>query len=311
MNNFIQLLFDYPFVLFGFFLIVVFLLIGTIFSNLFNTKKDKLYKKRLQQLEKVNIAGSKKETDSTKKLIDTISQPIYDKYVKKQDYSDFSLKKLNKKLSIAGWDKYMSATQFIAFDLTLKLLGVFLATVFIMAGSYPLAGIFAGVLIFIPRFLLKNSEKERLDKLQTDFPDFISILGGYLQGGMDIVDSAEMTKKYLNKEWQEIIEKFVNVGRTQSRIAALEFLREEVDIFAVQEIISILRLSIEQGLNPSEGIQQQYDTIRDMYKDSMLAKISKRKVFAYVVQGPLLLMSLVTFGLPTFYQMLTMSVLNP
>ena len=307
MSNIIELLYKYPYVLYGFFLIFIFVFVGTIFSNLFNTKKEKLHQKRLQQLERVNIESSKKEKDSTKRLIKTMSQPVFDRYVKQKDYSDLSLKKLNKQLSIAGWDKYMNATQFIAFDLTLKMIGVFFMAIFLMASSVPLAVVFGGIFAFLPRFLLNNSSKERTARLQTDFPDFISILGGYLQGGMDIIDSAEMTKKYLNKEWQEIIDKFISVGRNQSRIDALEFLRSEVDIFVIQEVISILRLSMEQGLNPAEGIKEQYDTIRDMYKDTMLAKISQRKAYAYVVQGPVLLMSLVTFGLPTFYQMFTMS----
>lgn len=299
---------QYPILLYGLFLLSIFFFTGTFFSNVFDVKKEKAKNTRLKQLNKVKDA--KRETDSTRRLIQNLSKPAYDNYVKKQDYDTYKLKALNKKLRIAGWDKNMNAIEYIAFDLTMKSIGAFLAIFFMLLDALPLSILMVGVFAFMPTKLLNNSVSTRMDKLASDFPDFISILGGYLEGGLDIIPSAEKTKKYLNKEWCEVIDKFVSIGHTQSKIEALNYLRDEVDIFAIQEIVSLLRLSTEQGINPSEGIKQQYDTIQEMHKDSMLKKISNRKVYAYCVQGPVLLMSLVTFGLPTFYQMFTFGSLQ-
>ena len=277
------------------------------FSNLFNIKKEKAQQQRLDQLNKVK--GNKSDVNETKRLIQNLSKPVFENYVKNQDYDNRKLNQLDKKLRIAGWDKNMSAIEYIAFDLTMKSLGGFFAVMFLLSGVWQLSILFVGIFGFLPMFLLNNSVKERMEKLSVDFPDFISILGGYLEGGLDIIPAAEKTKKYLNKEWNEVIGKFVSIGHAQSKIDALTYLRDEVDIFAIQEIVSLLRLSLEQGINPAEGIKQQYETIQEMHKDSMLKKISQRKVYAYCVQGPVLLMSLVTFGLPTFYQMFTFGAL--
>ena len=310
MSNIMKLIETYPYLLYGSILITGVFLSGSLFRSMFNVKDESFKQKRNNQLNKVNLESSKKETDSTKRLIKNLSNPLYENYVKDHDYDEIKVDSLERKLRIAGWDKYMGPLEFLAFDMTLKAFGAFFAIFFLLLGSWQLSLIFLGVLGFLPRFLLNNSVTERAEKLTADFPDFISILGGYLQGGKDLIVAAEMTKKYLNKEWQDIIDKFVAIGRNQNQLDALEYLRDEVNVFAIQEIVSLLRLSIEQGIDPSEGIKQQYSVIREMYKDSMLSKIAKRKVFAFCVQGPVLLMSMVTFGLPTFYQMFTFSALK-
>ena len=65
----------------------------------------------------------------------------------------------------------------------------------------------------------------------------------------------------------------------------------------------MIRLKSKQGIDISECFQNQSDKIRELQMQVMEDKIEKRQLLSIAIQGPLLLVMICGFGLPTLYQM--------
>jgi hypothetical protein len=82
-----------------------------------------------------------------------------------------------------------------------------------------------------------------------------------------------------------------------------------VDIFEIQEFFSLVRLNIEQGINVKESFDGQREKVVDMQFEAMMGKIGQRQMMATVLQGPLLITMIVSFGLPVLYSMVNFTSL--
>lgn len=285
------------------FTISLFLFLKNIFDLAFSMENYKLHKKRLKQLQ---FDKNKSNDEEINELIDKITQPVIKTIIPKLKIKNIN--EIERDLKMAQWDKKMDTFQYIALNIITKTLGI-LAFLLLFKQSKFMAFLW-GILLFMSvSFLMKNSAKNRREKLMMEFPDFIRIAQGYLRAGMPFTKAVTESIQYVGKEWQPILEDFVVKAELENIDKALEGMAQEVDVFEVKEFVALVRLSLEQGGDIKEGFEAQADKIQEMLYDVMMAKIEKRRVFGILVQAPLLLCNLMVFGLPTIDAMMNMNAI--
>ena len=89
---------------------------------------------------------------------------------------------------------------------------------------------------------------------------------------------------------------------------AITDMQNKIDIFEVREFWSLIKLNTDQGIDINECFSSQSQKIRDMQLQVMLEKIGKREIMSIAIQGPLLLTMIISFGLPTFTQMMNLGL---
>lgn len=268
-----------------------------VFTILFSLENYNIHRKRLKQLK---FDKQKEETDVAE-LIDTVTKPII-----RHVFSRFKPKDLGEleaELRMAKWDKYFTPIQYRALNLLLKAIGIAMFLL-LSSQSMMIALIWFGVLFFGMDFLLKNSIKNRKEKLLADLPDFIRITEGYLSANMPFANAVSESIKYVGEEWKPILRKFVVDIELKGIDEALDNFKKEVDIFEVREFIALVKLALEQGGDAKSSFSAYADKIREIQMDLMEIKIGQRRTFGVLMQGPLLLCILLAFGLPTIGSML-------
>lgn len=285
------------------FIISLFLLLKNIFELAFSMENYRLHKKRLKQLQ---FEKNKTNDEELNELIDKVTQPVVKTIIPKLKLKN--LNEIEKDLKMAQWDKKMTSIQYVALNIITKILGI-LAFLLLFKHSKPMAFLWGIVLFFGISFLMKNSAKNRKEKLMMEFPDFIRITQGYLSAGMPFTKAVTECIQYVGEEWQPILENFVVKAELDNIDIALKEMAEEVNIFEVKEFVSLVRLALEQGGNVKDGFEAQAEKIQQMLYDVMMAKIERRRVFGILIQAPLLLCNLMVFGLPTIDAMMNMSAI--
>lgn len=267
------------------------LFVRNFFSWIFGLDNYKMHKKRMRQL---NFAN--KKDDEISSFIERISAPA-DKWlsprliIKDRD-------EVAKQLQFTGWDKYFSPEAYMSFDLTLKV-AAFFVVLFMYFVDALLVGILWGVVLFFGlHFILSNAISSRKDKLFAAFPDFLRVTQGFLSSGMPLMSALEKTFRYVNPEWQKLLEDFMVDFNTGSIEIALENLKSATDMFEVREFAVLLKLIVDQGGNLKDGFDAQVDSIKDMQRFLLEKKIAKRKTLAILIQAPLLICIFIVFGLP-------------
>jgi Flp pilus assembly protein TadB len=267
------------------------LFVRNFFSWIFGLDNYKMHQKRMRQL---NFAN--KKDDEISAFIERISAPA-DKWlsprliIKDRD-------EVARQLRFTGWDKYFSPEAYMSFDLTLKV-----AALFMLIFTYFIDALFVGVLwgailFFGLHFALSNAISSRKEKLFAAFPDFLRITQGFLSSGMPLMSALEKTFRYVNPEWQKLLEDFMVDFNTGSIELALENLKSSTDMFEVREFAVLLKLIIDQGGDLKDGFEAQVDGIKDMQRFLLEKRIAKRKTLAVLIQAPLLICIFIVFGLP-------------
>lgn len=280
-------------------MITGFLIVKNTISLFFSIDNQRNYNKRLKQ-----IYRKDKKDMEIEELIDLVSNPII-----KHIFGRFKItskEELEDDLKMAQWRDKISPDQFLAIVYLSKSIGI-IAGILLGMESLPFGVIIGGVFFFAPGFLLRNEVGNKRNALLNDFPNFIRICQSYLMVGYPFNRAAEESIKFLNKDFQIVVEKFVLEWEIKGQDKALELLKDQVKIWEMKEFISLVRLTMDQGGNMETAFEQQADRIRRIKRDLNLVKIGKRKIYAKLVQFPLLLAIFVAAGLPTFYNVFTMS----
>lgn len=291
--------------LFVLFVISIIWLGNTIFTAVFSLEHYKTHKKRLEQLKFDNKRTSDKE--ELQNLINKITKPAITyilPFLKRRNE-----KELNRDLKLAGWSEYFNAKNFIAMNITLKIIGIALLLLL-----FPYSKLFAIIwfvaFFFLFGFLFKNSLKEKKSKLLVEFPDFIRITQGYLTADLPFTKAIEETIQYVGEGWKPLLRNFVINCDVKSIEQAIEILVEEVNIFEVRELFALVRLNLEQGINIKDSFENQVEKVRDLQLIIFEDKIRKRQVMCMFLQAPILLCVFGAFGLPTIHSMINLSTLG-
>lgn len=292
------------------FVSVMILLILFICSNvidlLFGFSDYQISKSRLKQFQK----GTKEAQASTKDQIIEMTGGVKDKIFPMLQSIMPSLKvesieQRDKDLKFIGWDDTFTAESFLATSIALKIAGIILiifgVLLFFVMNDWKFLAVFgllAVAAIFLMDFLYKSDLKGKNAILFSDFPDFIRIVSGYLVANMPLVQAIEESIKYVSEDWRPILSQFIVDCNSRGVDAALEGLRNTVNIFEVREFVALVRLTLEQGGDAKESFIEQADKVAEMQKDMFIIKIGKRKTMATIVQFPCLLITMAILALP-------------
>jgi Flp pilus assembly protein TadB len=250
-----------------------------------------IHKKRLRQLD----FEKKKEDANISDLVDTVTKPIINHVFSR--FKPKNLEELERQLRMAKWDKNFTPIQYRALNLLLKGIGVLAFLLFSQASMF-MAVLWGFILIFVMDILFKNSVVNRRERIFNDFPEFIRIVEGYLTANMPFPKAVEESIKYVGDEWKPILKQFVIECEIKSIDEALDFLKEDVDLFEMREFVAIVKLNLEQGGDAKDSFSAQAEKIREMQMDLIAIKIGKRQTMGILVQAPLLLCNMAVLGLP-------------
>lgn len=284
--------------------ITVFFFARSFFGMMFSMDSHRQHQKRMRQLKFTE--DGRKSSDGTAEMIDTVTTPIIKYLLPKLRMRDKD--KLKKDLKMAGWDSNFTPDQYIAMDIILKVVGVVLAGLLFNV-SWQMALVWFVLPFFGFGFFFNNSIKEKKKKIFNEFPNFIRIIQGYLTAGIPLSKAVEEALPYMSLEWKAMMRDFVINTNLLSVQDAIGKLNDEVDIFEIQEFFSLVRLNIEQGINVKESFDGQREKVVDMQFEAMMGKIGQRQMMATVLQGPLLITMIVSFGLPVLYSMVNFTSL--
>lgn len=279
--------------------VCAFLLLRTGLEILFSVENYSVYKKRQKQLQSFN----QKKLD-TADVLDKFTQPL----INSPFWSEAKVKQLKKDLKKTGWDKEATAEQFLAMSITGKILGVLSLFILPPIIGFIMAIPFAVLFAFGPTFALSNEKKNIDTKLLTEFPEFIRIVQGYLSIDQPFVTCVERSLKFVGPIWRPLLEEFIVLCNTRDVDSALAWLKQEVDIFEVNEFISMIRLSLEQGGDAKKSFEEQAEKVHEILQDIIMLKIENRKSMSILIQAPLLLCCFVSFGLPVFGQLMSIQL---
>lgn len=279
----------------------VFLFAKNVFTLLFAMDNYNIHKKRLKQLQFSN-KNLKSDEDQTKDLINKITTPVIQLIFPKLKLKN--LEELKKDLALTKWDKYFTPIQYRAMQITLTIAGIFFGIlVYGVSKLAPFALVWFVILSFGMPFLFRNSVNEQKTKLMSEFPDFIRITQGYLIANVPFVTAIEQAISYVGSNWKPLLQNFVVTCEIKSVEDGLSELQEKVDIFEVRELLSLIRLNLDQGIDIKESFDRQAEKVREMQIELITKKIGKRQMMCIMLQGPLLLVLLGSFALPTFSSM--------
>lgn len=277
-----------------------FLFTRNLFKFIFRMENEGTHKKRFKELNYDGTRIGQSANDETKEFLNTFTEPVIRyllPYVKMK-----SNEEIQYDLAFAGWSKMMDAEQYKALNIILKGVGV-LVFALLAKMALPIALIWGVGLFFGMGFFLNNSVKNKKEHMFSGFPEFIRLVQGYLAAEMPLTNAIENTIEFVGDDWKPYLKDFVINARTRSVSDALDTMRNDIDIFEVKELLSLIRLSIEQGIDVQEAFESQNSKVREMQLSVMMSKIEKRKMMAVILQGPLLLTIMVAMALPTMEQM--------
>lgn len=283
--------------------VTVFFFSKSLFGMMFSMDSDRQHQKRMRQLK---FTEDGKKSEGTAEMINTVTSPVIKHILPKLKMRDKDT--LNRDLKMAGWDKNFNAEQFQALNIILKIVGVVMGALLFNI-AWQMAIVWFVLPFFGFNFFFKNSLKERKKRIFNEFPNFIRIIQGYLTAGIPLAKAVEEAMPYMSPEWKIIMKDFVINTNLLSVQDAIQKLNEEVDIFEIQEFFSLVRLNIEQGINLKDSFDGQREKVVDMQFESMMNVIGKRQLMGTMLQGPLLLTMIVSFGLPILYSMVNFTSL--
>lgn len=266
-------------------------------SVMFRLENEGTSRKRLKSL---NYDGSRigqSDEDGTRAFLSKVSDPVIRYVLPHFKFKD--KKAIEEDLNFIGWGKYMGPDQFKALTLIMRLSGA-LFIAFVWNLLWPVALLFGGMLLLGLPFFLKMEVAEKKAKMIGEFPEIIRLTQGYLAANQPLTAAIENTLPYVAENWRPILENFVKNAHTRSEKKALSMMKDEVNIPEVKELLSLIRLSMDQGSNLYDSFESHHEKVRNMQLTAMMKKIHTRKNMAVFVQYPMLLMIFVAMGLPTF-----------
>lgn len=289
---------------------IIFLIITTVFfflflknllQLLFKQENEDIHRKRFKELNFEGTRIGQSQDAETKAFLNKVTEPIIRYIIPKLKYSD--PERLQRDLKFIEWDKFMNATQFRALDIILKLIGV-VAFLLLINVNTLFAIVWFALPFFGLKFFLNNSVTNKKDKIFSGFPEFIRLTQGYLTAEMTLVDAIENTIDFVNDEWKPYLRRFAITARISSVRDAIHEMQQDIDIFEVRELLSLIRVSLDQGIDIKDSFESQTEKVRGMQMEVTMGKIEKRKMMGVAIQAPLLLTILVAFALPTLDAMM-------
>lgn len=265
--------------------------IKNIFSIIFKNNELKTYSQRQRQI--LSIENRNRENENS--VIEKITNP----FLNFPFIHNYNLCKIKSNLIMSHWDEYFNPKQYLIINLLLKFVGTILAILFLKE-SIIFSAIFFILFFFIMDILMKNTINERREKIFNQFPKYVRLMDGYLSAKMTIVEATEKTLVNVGDEWKRLLTNFLVSARKHGSTQALDELKNATDIFEIKELMSLIKLSLEQGTEISDSFKRQITLIEEVQALVYEKKIIKRQMIGQAIQAPLFLALMVAFALPIF-----------
>lgn len=267
-------------------------LISMIYGDNVSIKEDfRVHQVKKQEAKKTSVSDEEKK----KQLVESLSKPLMSTVF--EHYKPRNSDLIRRKLRVTGWNKYFTPLTWAGIRIW-AIVGAMVFLWLLSAKSLPAAVVISIVIVKMPDLLLNNEYNNIRESLIMDFPETIRIISGYLSVGLVLQSAFEMTAKTAKPRWKKILNTFVNKCGTEGELEALSWIKEEVDIMEAREFFASVRLALEDGISPVDSFEKQAVIIQRLLDDAIQKRIEKRKLLGTVLQGPLLLLILVTFALP-------------
>lgn len=286
------------FLLIGVLCMLMFVVFQAFNYFIFNEERMEGKGKRLNKL-RFNDKHLDKD-DDLKQFIDKATNPFL--FLVPQSYKENI--SLAKKLDITGFNNYVSTAQYTIINWFMKIMGV-LCFVFLVKASFIQALIGFALFFFAPDFLLTNDYNEKKKRILAEFPNIIKSLSCFLNADLAFVDAIRNTLVYSKDIWRPYLKLFINDCEMYNQKTAINNICERLDIFEIKDFFTMVLLGLEKGINLKESFEMQSDRMNAMYRQSMLDIITKREMFATLIQAPMLLGIIVAFGLPLAGELLS------
>lgn len=286
-----------------FFIAMIVLIITTVKNlidvliNSFNNTTTKIKLRQFNTGVKKDKANTVEQIDSATKFIQVKLFPHLQSFLPSLQLEN--REKLEKNLKFAGWDDTFTVDSYIATTIGLKIIGVIVFIVFSLMNM-----IWAGLIICLFCFFLldkmfKDEIKNKNENLFNSFPELVRIVSGYLMADMDLVRAMKESMKFVSDDWKVILNQFIFDCENKNIDVALDGLKNSVDMFEVKEFVALIKLSLEQGNEVKKSFIEQADKVTELQKNRFLVIIGKRRTYATLLQGPILLCNMIVVGLPT------------
>lgn len=275
--------------------------IRNISDFIFGDRDTNIHRKRMKDLDFQGKRIGESSDSELKNFLDKATSPLVE--IISPKLKPMKMEQLQRKLEYVKLDSYFTAEQFRVLQLMLSIASIILGGI-AAKSIHPVAGlIIFGLGTFLPGFMLNNDVANKKDRIFNDFPEFIQIVQGYIVADIPLTEAIRNSIDYVGEEWKEYLREFVVNSNVRNLDFALSELQRRVDILEVSELLSLIRMSIDQGIDVQEALEGQTDKVKTMQLDVMMSKIEKRKLMTLILQGPLLLTIIVAFGLPTIQAM--------
>ena len=287
---------DSTFILYIILVALLFIIINVIHSLITMQSSSKYDRRRRGELETQEKKKDTEENDKkVREVIGKVTDPIIDNVISRKPPKN--LIKIQRKLYVAGWAKYFTPFQWVAFTIIMKVFGL------VLFGFFASESLIVGLIAFavpgiMPGFLLNNSYNNRNENLLIGFPETIRIISGYLSAGLTLPRAVEKSLTNVADDWRVLLQGFLVKCDTVGILDALTWFQNEVDIIEAREFFATVRLTIELGGSVRTGFIEQADNIQKLLRDAMIKKIEKRKVWATAIQAPIFLCIIGAFALP-------------
>lgn len=272
------------------------LFVRRILVSVLSINDSKLYKQRMKQL---NFNDKKKKSQG--EFIDSIVDPIMDKYLKDFEVKDRSkIETLLKEADLL--DVFKSPETYIVFDLVLKAIGFVLFMILIKI-SMPLAILGSVMFMFGLPQTVKSTAKARKENILLGFPDAIRYIHAYLSAGDTLITAMERTIEDVDDEWKRILSKFISDFSTPGIgiDGAIGNIRKDINIMQVREFFAFIKVKNDQGGQMKEAFELQAEKIDELFETSMLKRIESRTMYAVMVQYPSIVGIMLLMSLPVIH----------
>ena len=240
-------------------------------------EKYKAYQSRLNRFKELEKRDAKKKNWLT--VLENILQKLF-----QRGYSKEHICKKERQLRLAGWENKFTGAQYITIEYLCRIGAILLM---LWLRKFNAVGIMIYCILFIlPTFALHNERKETQKKILEGFPQYESLVEGYLAGKLILPLAMEESLPFLNASWQKLTKNFLLDLNESGRFDyAIDNIISRIEAPAIKDFFSLLQISTDN----LKCFEEQGKLISNVLEDQILKSGDRKEVLMTLIQLPLLL----------------------
>lgn len=184
---------------------------------------------------------------------------------------------------------------------------IFLLGMFV-TGSIVLGMIFAGIMVFVPHFVIKHLESKRRQKLEIQLVDGLTTLASGTRAGLNLVQSMQLIvenyKGPIHQEFRQVLREY-EMGMDLN--LAMRSASNRIGSMLYRLTFTAIEMHRTRGGDSSESMDRLADSIRDIQRlegklDAITAQGRSQALFMSIM--PLVIIVMMFFLLPDHTKLL-------